>query len=501
MQQGLNCDVVNDRDGCYNPFFVTDPANLTSVAVLEAVAARDAEWTSDELNTFDLVLNGEIPLGGFELPGGPIGAAIGYQRREDWFENVPAQVELAGDTWIGGTEKEVVTNGDRSVDAYFAELSVPVLDTLELNLAVRNEKFSTGQSSTDPKYGVTWAATEWLTLRGTTGDAFIAPTLGQLYNPVSCGLSSVTDRFGPFSAFTTNCNGGNPLLKNETATSDSLGFDLNFNDFDFHLTYNKTDFKNRIVTTTGQQIMEIEFFNFKQWSGFTGTGGPGDRPSLAQLQGWLASGQNDKTIIRSPDDIYDILQVSTGSGNASSVIVEAYDIQTGYSFSLNDIGDFSINLQATYIDSFKYQEDPTKPVVEAAGNFNYRTGTSPALPQWKGTLRLNWTKGNHYVAANVHYTDAMTYDGPDRSPGILSAFGNTYQDLSILTEGVHAWSDLDLAYTYRGLELMDGQLSFSIGSRNVFDREAQRSAQFAGVLGELQDPMGRSLYARVVYDF
>jgi len=39
----------------------------------------------DELNTFDLVLNGEIPLGGFELPGGPIGAAIGYQFREDFF--------------------------------------------------------------------------------------------------------------------------------------------------------------------------------------------------------------------------------------------------------------------------------------------------------------------------------------------------------------------------------------------------------------------------------
>ena len=44
-------------------------------------------------------------------------------------------------------------------------------------------------------------------------------------------------------------------------------------------------------------------------------------------------------------------------------------------------------------------------------------------------------------------------------------------------------------------------MALSGGSRNVFDREAQRTPQLAGVLGGLQDPMGRSIYARLVYDF
>ena len=44
MIKGLNCDVVNDRDACYNPFFVTDPANNTSKHVINAIAARDLEW-------------------------------------------------------------------------------------------------------------------------------------------------------------------------------------------------------------------------------------------------------------------------------------------------------------------------------------------------------------------------------------------------------------------------------------------------------------------------
>lgn len=36
--------------------------------------------------------------------------------------------------------------------------------------------------------------------------------------------------------------------------------------------------------------------------------------------------------------------------------------------------------------------------------------------------------------------------------------------------------------------------------RNVFDREALRSPEFAGVLGDLQDPMGRNIYARIHFD-
>jgi len=331
MKKGLACDVVNDRDACYNPFFVTDPSNLTNIHVMNDIAARDTEWAHDELVTLDLVLNGEVPLGGFELPGGPIGAAVGYQLRQESFMNMPSAVELMGDTWIGGTEPEVVTSGSRDIDSFFAELAIPVLDNLEIEAAVRREEFSTGQASTDPKFGVTYAPTSWLTLRGTTGDAFIAPTLSQLYDPVSCGLSTVTDRFGPFSAFTTACAGGNSLLKNETATTQSAGFDLVFENFDLHLTWNNTEFQNRIVNTTGQQVAEIDFQAYKDWSGFSGNGvGAANQPAAGQLQSWLASGLSDPRIRRDPTDIFSILQVNTGSSNASSVEVTAFALPSTF---------------------------------------------------------------------------------------------------------------------------------------------------------------------------
>tara|TARA_B100000795_G_scaffold252017_1_gene221256 strand:- start:1035 stop:4025 length:2991 start_codon:yes stop_codon:yes gene_type:complete len=498
--KGLNCDVANDRDSCYSPFFVTNPADSTQAHVLEAIAARDHETQLDELNVIDIVLNGEVPLFGFELPGGPIAAAIGYQQRDVSFSNTPTSVEQAGNAWIGGLTPQSVTSGNRVVDAYFAEFSIPVLSNLEVSAAVRREEFNTGQESTDPKYGVTYSPTDWLTLRATQGDAFIAPNLEQLYNPVTCGLGTVTDRFGPFDAFTTQCRGGNSNLSNEIAESQQFGFDLTFENWDFHATWNQTDFQNRIIVTSAQTIMDLDYFAFQQFSGFTGDGKSGaTQPSLAQTQSWVASGQADSRIIRSPDDIQDILQLNSGVSNAQSVKVTAIDFSANYRLSLDSWGDVSFNLMGTVIDEFLYQENPAAPIIDGAGLYNDRTAAAPNLPELKLNLRVNWVKGDHSISSTVHYIDSMPYDGPTRTS--IGRHANTNYPMRIIGGDVNAWTDMDVSYSYRGFETLGGTAAFTLGLRNAFDRQAQRSPEFAGVVGELQDPLGRMIYGRMVYDF
>ena len=83
----------------------------------------------------------------------------------------------------------------------------------------------------------------------------------------------------------------------------------------------------------------------------------------------------------------------------------------------------------------------------------------------------------------------------------MDFFSGFYRPGNIFDTGIYAWTDMDIAYTYRGLEMFDGEMAMTIGSRNVFDREPQRSPEFMGVVGGLQDVMGRILYARVAYTF
>lgn len=502
MKQGLNCDVLRDRDACYNPFFVVDETTNNTKDVMNAIAARTPEYNQFWLDTVDIVLNGEIPLGDFELPGGVIGAAVGYQWRNDKYTNTPSVAELRGDTWIGSPFPETITSGTREVDAYFLELAIPVLETVEIEAAVRHESFSTKQKSTDPKFGITWATTDWLTLRATTGDAFIAPSLTQLLDPISCGLSTVSDRFSPFSAFTTACSGGNPALENEYSTSKQLGFDLAFGDFDISVTWNETDFQNRIVGISGQQVMNNDFAAFRAWSGFTGSGvGAANQPTRAQLQAWLNSGLSNPDILRDPDDLGNLLQItSPGNVNAQSVKVTAYDVQANYRYDLGDLGALRFNLQATNMDSFEFQDNATAPVQEGLGKTNLLTATAPAVPEWKANFRIGWTLANHAVTGTVHYVSALDWDGTNYIPSILQ-FANTNPNPTIVGGQIKAWTDFDLAYTYRGISLYGGEMAFSVGSRNLFDRAAQRTPDFAGVIGELQDPMGRTIYGRLTYDF
>ena len=496
MKQGLNCDVVYERSACYSPFLIVNPEDNNSVHVMNAVAGRSIETIEDKLSTVDIVLTGEVPLGGFELPGGPIGAAVGYQFRDDKYMNIPSEEELAGVTWIGSENRERTSYGARTIDAYFAEFALPVLDNLELELAVRREEFSTGQTSTDPKYGITFAPLDWLTLRATAGDAFIAPTLEQLLNPVTCGLGTVSDPFSTFEAWTTTCGGGNPNLDNESSTSRQLGFDIVLDNFDFHVTWNETDFQNRIVGKNAQDLLDEEFEIFKQATGFSGSG----KPSLDQLQAWVNDPRSNKEIIRDRNDVGTILQICCrGSINAEFVKVTAYDIQGNYTFGFDNIGDFRIGLQATYIQEYLTQSDPESPVRDVAGGYNYRTAAAPELPHWKANLRMGWINGDHSVVSTVHYIDDLPYDGPSYSH--MDYFSGFYRPGNIFETGIYAWTDMDIAYTYRGLEFMDGEMAMTIGSRNVFDREAQRSPEFMGVVGGLQDVLGRVVYARLVYDF
>jgi iron complex outermembrane receptor protein len=491
IAQGLNCDVRNDREACFNPFVATSPAVLNTQAVADStVLTSNRVNDQDKLQTFDIVFNGEVPLGGFELPGGSIASALGYQRRKDGYSNMPSLHSLTGDVFIG--TKLIPTSDQRTVDSLFMELSLPLLDNLELQAAVRNEDYSTGQSSTDPKYGLVYTPFDFLTLRASMGSSFVAPSLTQLNSPESCGLTNVSDPFTTFAAFTANCSRGNPNLVPESADTKSVGFELDLIEgMRLQIDWSETDFTDRIVTSTTSDVLATDYFNFQQATGFAGPG----KPSLAQVAAWNADPRSDKRIQRNPDAMDQIDRIISGDSNASSMLVRATDLKLSYRFEVADLGMFNAALDASYLDTYTYQLRPDRPAVEGAGLQNEPTGAVPPLPRWKANFSLGWLSGQHSANMTVRYLHDMVFDANPFAYQARLPFSN-YRTVDTL----RAFTTVDASYNFSQFEALGGELAFTVGARNLFDRLPQKVPMLGGMESIMYDPTGRLLYARVTYE-
>lgn len=500
VTQGLNCDVINDVNSCFNPFGAVDPRFRTPQHVADAIFTQDQLDDKNEIQNFNLVLNGNVPLGDFDLPGGQIAMAVGYQRREEKQTDGPTATSIRNDQLIG--VQELPRTQSRSSDSWFAEFAIPVLDNLELSAAVRDESFSTGQSAVVDKFGIVYVPTDWLSLRGTMGEAFIVPTMSQLDSPEDCGLSNVDDLFSDFQGFITSCKTGNPGLVSESSDSLSLGVDLALlENLAWSITWSETDFADRIVSTTTQDIIRSDFRNFQIATGFAPSA-TNPNPSLAQLQAWINDPRSDKRIVRNAADISTPDRILQSDSNASSMLVRAWDTQIDYGFSLDDVGlngwgNIDMQLQATYVDTYKFQLAIDGPVREAVGAQNNDFGAVPTIPRIRANLRLNWQLGNHTVSATTRYVDEVTFDANEFSfqqffPG--AQWGGP-------TDVLRAWTQLDMFYSYRGYEALGGEFNFSLGARNLTDRMPQKTGMIAGVAAESQDVLGRVVYARVSYNF
>ena len=510
ISQGLNCDTLGPVDDCFNPWAV-NPDVLRPYTNSQAVA--DSLFptqllrrrTDNSLYTMDLILNGEVPLGNFELPGGPIGMAVGFQRRGNGFDYIPSSIEQSGDLYNGAEDQPA--NETRDVDAWFVELAIPVLDNLEITMAVRDESYSTGQSSTDPKFGIAYSPTEWLTLRATKGTAFIAPSLNDLNAPERCNLSNIDDPMSSFFAYARRCQAGNRLLTPETADTRSYG--LTFEPIDnlrIDLDWSQTNFSDRIVSIDPQQLLSLDYFN---WSNSAGVS-DGREPTVAELTSWVASGQQDPRIVRAANDATQILRVTVGQSNAAANNVEAYDLKVRYQFDLdaitglmgfNDVGAITMQFNATKIDLWEYQKFATDPISSPLGQRNRFLGEAPPLPELKANMRVSWVNGNHSVSVAAQYIDEIEYDGYNWGSSFFNQFPHfTGFDISE-RDTLRAFTSTDATYNYQGLELFGSDVDLTFGARNLFDRLPQRVNDFAGMESILYDARGRMLYGRITMEF
>ena len=254
--------------GLTNPFYV--PGNENSPDLVKFLQIDNGVEETEDTFVVDLIFSGEL---GIDLGGGPVGWAAGAQYRQLDFLSRPLSAEsnldlnpcviLGDQSCIGGSldgaGSFIFLGGSRperlaqNVKAVFAEVAVPISDTLEITAAARFEDYGGSIGSTfNPKGAVRWEPVDWLVLRGSVGTTFRGPLAAQVSNNANTALAAINAANGNFKAVDI---AGNPTdLGPEKAFSYNLGAVVDFSGFTFSVDYWSFDFKDEITTTDAQAI-------------------------------------------------------------------------------------------------------------------------------------------------------------------------------------------------------------------------------------------------------
>ncbi|HLP25382.1 MAG TPA: TonB-dependent receptor, partial [Acidobacteriota bacterium] len=186
------------------------------------------------LTTYDARVAGEL----FELPGGPVGFAVGGEYRVESLKqtsDVYSQANTFG--WESATTLDPF-DSSRTVSSVFGELRIPLVGksqnipgvySLELDAAGRFEKYSDTDDPSVPKVSLSWRPfNEEFLLRGTFSKSFSAPTLFNLFGPGGIGFtdSLALDKLGggSITGQAQSRSGSNPNLMPSRSKNYTFGF-------------------------------------------------------------------------------------------------------------------------------------------------------------------------------------------------------------------------------------------------------------------------------------
>jgi len=190
--------------GC-TPFNIFGGSGSITPAMLNYVGFIQDDSSSQKVWDVTANLSGSL----FNLPGGPLGFAIGVEHRDQSGRFDPDPVIQAGQ---GSDIPAAASGGSFNVNEAFLELRLPLLkDTpffhrLELTGAARYSDYSIstrpdGFSSTTFAAGVNWKPIEDLLFRGNWAEGFRAPSIGELFGTPSRFDQEIVD---PCSDFNNN---------------------------------------------------------------------------------------------------------------------------------------------------------------------------------------------------------------------------------------------------------------------------------------------------------
>lgn len=442
------------------------------------------------LTTYDARMAGEL----VDLPGGPVGFAVGAEYRVETLKQT-ADVYSQSNTfgWESATTLDPF-DSSRTVSSMFAEVRVPLIGksqnlpfahSLELDAAVRYEKYSDTDDPTVPKVSLSWRPmNEEFLIRGTYSKSFSAPTLFNLFGPGGIGftdsLSVPKLGGGTISGQANARSGSNPNLKPSRSKNYTFGFVWSpkaIKGFSLTMDYFNIKQFDLISTIGAETILEsVEalgaaspYASFVKFNSFNGTA-------------VTAPGQIGTAAI---DNVY----VTDTLVNIAGQKLSGIDTKIEYTYQHDVWGRFDANVSVGYYKSYEVKTLPDVAPFETVGLASNTNGT---IPRWMSYSALAWSRG--HWGANL---------GWQHIPGVTDVNGTGTARSPFEVKSYDSF-DLSARYTFGSDWKMVNGLSVRVGVNNVFNKmppAAGGTFTNSNVDIATYNPIGRLMFVEAKYTF
>ena len=434
------------------------PSSAAGLALYEKAQIRgEVRRATGTMDSLDFKASKAIA----RLAGGDLAVAFGGELRREK-QNYHQSDALKQDLILGETTQGPDSDfgKSRKISAGFAEISAPLTKQLELQAAIRYEHYQVSGGAASPKLGLRYVPSPELLLRASVGKGFRAPSMSDLYRPVTEGSSAtlvdpVCLAADPDNTPTdcsdlwTTLNYSNAKLKPEKSRQFSAGVVFEpSRGVNLNVDYWNIE-KSNLISTLG---VDVILGNLGKYGGFVNRDEDGDID-------WI-----------------DLIKENRGKQKISGLDlgVSLTGMQTG-------LGEFGLRLNGTLTLKSQQQTGNGDPFVSNLNRFI----NDGVVQRWRHTVSVDWERGpfsatlsNSFLSG---YDDQHIIGKPDRKVGAYSLW-----NLSAAWEATKS-------------------LTLRAGVQNAFDKSPPFSQQawffLSGYDPSYTDPRGRYLYASVKYAF
>ncbi|MCK7460550.1 TonB-dependent receptor plug domain-containing protein [Idiomarina aminovorans] len=436
----------------------------------EGVNNMRATTYTEQQNDFDHYSMG-IGFSFGSLAGGQIQHYVGGEYFEQTFDSkYDAQSEA---DLIGGSAGNSAA-GYRDTTAAFYEISLPILDNLNVSAAYRYDDYSDFGSNGTPSIKAEYRPMDDLLLRASWSEGFRAPSLSELLAATAFSATEAVDYvacreqdIAPSDCKTRqfdNLQESNDELGPEESTYINAGVVYSgIDNLSIKLDYFDLEVDEVISAITVQSLINAEY------------GGV-----LDQIEAQYPGVNLDRAADGSVDG-----DVITRTANGAFLSRKGIDFELGYVME-TDFGQFRFNSSTTYLTESGGDVYFGGPTQDFAGG--------PGTPEWRSQFVVNYAFSDFTVSWT---TDAIANTAEDSYLDIADGNPDNFRYKFENHNGTYVTHNLNVSY------MTDSYGKFTLGARNLFDKGVVKDDAGLWVDDTLYNAghVGREIYAGYTINF